>query len=188
MTEIKPTLEALLFTADSPLSVKQLEQIFEEVDKKTIEQAIHSMQQELLHNMHGIELAEVAGGYVLRSKAEMAKWILRAKKTVPIRLSKASMETLAIIAYRQPITKTEIEEARGVDSSGTLRALMEKKLIRISGKKQIAGRPLLYSTTKRFLEIFQLNNLESLPDISDKSTFQPELFRVEKNNPLQDAF
>jgi len=112
----------------------------------------------------GVELAEVAGGYVIRSKAAMSHWIARAVQPDAVKLSRAAMETLAITAYRQPVTRAEIEEIRGVDSSGVLRVLIDRELVRPTGRKQVPGRPVLYGTTNYFLELFQLRDIASLPD------------------------
>jgi segregation and condensation protein B len=115
----------------------------------------------------GFTLHEVAGGYVLRTHPDSAVWVQRLLGAKPTKLSRATMETLAIVAYRQPITRPEIDEIRGVDSGGTLKTLLEKALVRIVGKKEEAGRPLLYGTTKEFLTFFQLRDLRELPSLRE---------------------
>jgi segregation and condensation protein B len=105
----------------------------------------------------------VAGGYQFRTRPEYTQWIRRLVDPRPVRLSKAALETLAIIAYKQPIIRTDVEHIRGVDCGGVLRQLLERKLIRVLGRKEIAGRPLIYATTKKFLETFELKNLRDLP-------------------------
>ncbi|MEJ2657077.1 MAG: SMC-Scp complex subunit ScpB, partial [Desulfobacterales bacterium] len=120
---------------------------------------------------------EVAGGYQLRTRPEYREWIKRLVQPKPLRLSKAALETLAIIAYKQPIIRNDIENIRGVSCGGILRMLLERKLVRILGRKAIPGRPLVYATTKQFLEVFELKNLEDLPtpkEISEVDDSVPE--------------
>jgi len=111
----------------------------------------------------GFYLAEVAGGYQFRTRPEYTVWIRRLVAPKPVRLSKAALETLAIIAYKQPIIRSDVEHIRGVDCGGVLRQLLERKLIRVLGRKEIAGRPLIYATTRKFLETFELRDLKDLP-------------------------
>jgi segregation and condensation protein B len=108
-------------------------------------------------------LKEVAGGYQFRTRPEHTEWIKKLIQPRPPRLSKAALETLAIIAYKQPLIRSDIEHIRGVDCGGVIRALLERKLIRVLGRKEIPGRPLIYATTKRFLEVFDLKDLKDLP-------------------------
>ena len=108
-------------------------------------------------------MREVAGGFQIRTRPEYRDWIKRLIQPKPIRLSKAALETLAIIAYKQPIIRNDIEHIRGVNCGGILRMLLERKLVRVLGRKAIPGRPLVYATTKQFLEVFELKNLEDLP-------------------------
>jgi segregation and condensation protein B len=114
-----------------------------------------------------IPLKEVAGGYQFRTRSDYGPYILRMLKTAPARLSRAALETLAIIAYKQPILRQEIERLRGVDVGGILKTLLEKGLIRIVGRKNLPGRPLIYGTTKKFLEVFDLKDLDSLPKLKE---------------------
>jgi segregation and condensation protein B len=116
-------------------------------------------------------LKEVAEGYQVRTRSAYAPYVLTMLKSSPSRLSRAALETLAIIAYKQPIIRQEIEQFRGVDVGGILRTLLEKDLIRIMGRKTIPGRPLIYGTTKRFLEVFDLKDLESLPKLKEFKDF-----------------
>ena len=111
----------------------------------------------------GFFLNQVAGGYQIRTRPEYMEWIKRLLQPKPMRLSKAALETLAIIAYKQPVIRSDVEHIRGVDCGGVLRVLLERKFIRVLGRKEIAGRPLIYATTKRFLEVFDLKNLKDLP-------------------------
>ena len=116
---------------------------------------------------------EVAEGFHMRTRSLYAPYILKMLRDSPTRLSRAALETLAIIAYKQPIIRQEIERIRGVDAGGVLRALLEKNLIRIMGRKAIPGRPLIYGTTRKFLEVFDLKDLDSLPKLKEISDFIP---------------
>lgn len=164
---LKAIIEAILFTAEGTLTLSALCRHLPEYERPMIETALKALAMDYASSSRGIELVQVAGGYRLQTRGGLKKWILRFKKVPPLRLSKASLETLALIAYRQPTTRAEIERIRGVDSSGTLRFLLEKRLIRISGRKNVPGRPLLYRTTKRFLHIFQLDDLSSMPTLKE---------------------
>jgi len=160
-------LEAKLFAAGRTLTIQDIFKLLPEFEKKEIRRALVELQRQYVDRPGGIELKEVAGGYRFQTRNICSKWVVRLKQAAPIRLSKAALETLAIIAYRQPVTRAEIEALRGVDSSGTLRFLLDKQLIKIAGKKEVPGRPLLYGTTKHFLEVFELKDLSSLPSPKD---------------------
>lgn len=166
-TELKGLIEALIFASDAPLTTDKIKQIIENITKKEIDEIISELHKDYEHPEHGFHLREVANGYQFRTKPAFAFWLKRLKKTKPFRLTQPTLETLAIIAYKQPITKLEIEKIRGVDSGGVIKTLLERKLICISGRKNIPGRPFLLSTTKTFLEIFGLENLSSLPSIKE---------------------
>ena len=120
-------------------------------------------------------LNQVAGGYQIRTRPEYMEWIKRLLQPKPLRLSKAALETLAIIAYKQPVIRSDVEHIRGVDCGGVLRVLLERKFIRVLGRKEIAGRPLIYATTKRFLEVFDLKNLKDLPTPKEIEEFGSSL-------------
>lgn len=156
-------IESLLFVSEDPLTVEKLKNILETVDAKEIRVALNSLAEQYDSRGGGFKLAEVAGGWQLRSRPEYNEWIKRMLQPPPQRLSKAALETLAIVAYNQPIIRADLEHIRGVDSGGVLRQLLEKKLIRVLGRKEIPGRPLIYATTKLFLELFELKDLKDLP-------------------------
>jgi segregation and condensation protein B len=156
-------IESLLFVSEQPLTVDKFKHILETVDAKEIRSALQSLVEEYEARGGGFKLAEVAGGWQLRSRPEYNKWLKRMLQPSPQRLSKAALETLAIIAYNQPIIRADIEHIRGVDAGGVLRQLLERKLIRVLGRKEIPGRPLIYATTKLFLELFELKDLKDLP-------------------------
>jgi len=165
--QLRFIIEALLFVSHRPLSAEQIRSILPDVDIKDIRRSLKTLFHEYEAMGRSFRLKEVAGGYQFTTRPQFAAYILRMLKKAPTRFSSATMETLAIIAYRQPITRQEIEEIRGVDVGGILRNLLEKDLIRITGRKKVPGRPLLYGTTKRFLEVFNLKDLASLPKLKE---------------------
>lgn len=171
MEELKNIIESLIFVSKEPLSLPEIKKILPEADTGEIRSALEALWQEYEENKRGFYLREVAGGYQFRSRPEYRQWITELIKPNPVRLSKASLETLAIIAYRQPIIRSDIEHIRGVDSGGILRMLMEKKLIRALGRKDIPGRPLIYATTKQFLALFDLKDLKDLPSLKEIEAF-----------------
>lgn len=164
MTEdLKSIIESLLFVSETPLTPDQLKGILENVDMAAIRTAAEELAAEYEQRNGGFILIQVAGGYQFRTQGRYNEWIKRLVKPNAPRLSKAALETLAIIAYNQPIIRNDIEHIRGVDSGGVIRMLMERKLIRVLGRKEIPGRPLIYATTKHFLEVFELKDLKDLP-------------------------
>jgi segregation and condensation protein B len=166
--ELRAILESLLFVSTEPLTVARLMAVLGDVPKAEIERALRSLGQELDHDGHGVRLAEIAGGYRLVTKQEYAPWIKRLDKAKSAaKLSRSALESLAIIAYKQPLVRSEIEEIRGVETSGVLRTLLERKLVRIVGRKEVPGRPIMYGTTKLFLEHFGLNDLSQLPPLRE---------------------
>jgi len=165
--DIKPILESLIFVFESPLKLETLIAALPEWNKEDILEGIDRIKTEYAEDSKGIELVEVGGGYQFRTKSKWAEWVHRLKKAKTVKLSRSALETLAIVAYRQPIIRPEIEEIRGVDSGWVLRTLLEKDLIKIMGRKDIVGRPIVYGTTKAFLEIFGLNTLSDLPTLKE---------------------
>lgn len=166
--ELKAIVEAMLFVSPEPLSLTRLASVLGDVTKAEIESVLRILGEELDQEGRGIRLAEVAGGFRLVTKQEYAPWIKRldkAKSTA--KLSRSALESLAIIAYKQPIVRSEIEEIRGVETSGVVRTLLERKLVRIVGRKEVPGRPIMYGTTKFFLEHFGLNDLSQLPPLRE---------------------
>ena len=163
MEDIKHIIESLLFVAEGPLTVDRIKNILVQADNREIREALDALAAEYEARAGGFFLDEVAGGYQIRTRPEYTEWIKKLIQPKPLRLSKPALETLVIIAYKQPIIRSDIEHIRGVDCGGVLRVLLERKLIRILGRKEIAGRPLIYATTKRFLEVFDLKTLKDLP-------------------------
>lgn len=164
---IKPIVEALLFVSEKPLRVQDIEECLPDASASDIKAALEALKTEFDESTRGFGIKEVGGGYQFRTNAQFAPHILRMLKASPTRLSRAATETLAIIAYKQPILRHEIERLRGVDSGGILKTLMEKGLVRIVGRKNLPGRPLIYGTTKRFLEVFDLKELDALPKLKE---------------------
>jgi len=166
-TRLKSIIESLIFVSGTPLGIDSIQRVLENVDKMAIERSLDELIREYEHLGRSFHLVKVAGGFQFRTKPEYAPWIQKSKKTKAARLTKAALETLAIIAYKQPIIRAEIEVIRGVDSGWVLRALLEKNLIRIMGRKAMPGRPIVYGTSKYFLEFFGLENISSLPTLRE---------------------
>jgi segregation and condensation protein B len=157
-------IETLIFMSDRPISIQKIKaQIDEELPLRVIHEALTRLQADYETKHHGIRLAEVAEGYQFRTKATYAKYVQNLFKIQSLVLTPTALEVLAIIAYKQPISKTEIERIRGVDSSHIVRALMDKRLVKITGRSEELGRPSLFGTTEEFLEVFNLANLDQLP-------------------------
>jgi len=162
-------LEALLFAADAPMNLDQLLTLFDEdscVDKKALKVAIETIQHEC-HN-RSIELREIASGYRFQVKQDYADWASKLWEDKPAKYSRATLETLALIAYRQPITRAEIEEVRGVSvSSQIIKSMTERNWIKVVGHRDVPGKPALFATTKEFLDYFNLKSLEDLPSLAE---------------------
>ncbi len=169
----KPIVDALIFASETPLSVQKIRQILlegqgdEGVSAQEIRKVIEEINRDNRENQRGFYLQEVAGGYQYRTRPNYAQWIKKLKKPKPFRLTQSTLETLAIIAYKQPITRAEIDTIRGVDSGGTVKNLLERDLIKIAGRKDIPGRPFVFATTRRFLEVFGFEKLSDLPNLRE---------------------
>lgn len=168
MKDIKVIIEALVFTSENPLTIDRIKEVLgEEVDKKEIGNILSDLMGEYNERNGGFCLEEVAGGFQFRTRTDLGEWIKKLKGVKPTMLTQAAMETLAVVAYRQPVVKSEIDRIRGVDVSGSLRGLLEKKLVKMVGRKDVPGRPMLYGTTKKFLEVFNLKDLSELPTLRE---------------------
>jgi len=166
--ELKGILEAILFVSPEPVPVARLMSILGTVSKAEVVQTLAILSHDLDQGGRGIQLVQVAGGYRLVTKQEYGPWLKRMDKAKATqKLSRSAMESLAIIAYKQPLVRSEIEEIRGVETSGVLRTLCERKLVRIVGRKDVPGRPIMYGTTKFFLEHFGLHDLSQLPPLRE---------------------
>ncbi len=164
---IKSIIESLLFVADGPLTIQRLGEVLEGVEKEDLRSTLDELQAELENSGRGVRLVEVAGGYQLRTAKVNADWIKKFLGGRPARMGRATLETLAIIAYRQPITRAEIEAIRGVDVDGVINTLLDRSLIRAVARKDVPGRPFLYGTTPGFLQLFNLKDLTHLPTLKE---------------------
>ena len=171
-------IESLLLAAEEPVELKALLDVVHDLQPdlspEQLKDAIERLRIELREQGRGIRIGEVGGGYQLRTPTEAAPYIKRMVARRPPRLTRATLETLAIVAYRQPVTRGEVEEIRGVESGAVLRHLLDKKLVKILGRKDDPGRPLLYGTTKEFLGFFSMKDLKSLPTLQDFAELSEE--------------
>jgi segregation and condensation protein B len=165
--EVKSIVESLLFVADGPQSLQRFNEVLDGVEKGLIHEVLKELQNELDAQSRGIRLVEVAGGYQLRTAKTNADWVKKFLGGRPARMGRATLETLAIIAYRQPITKAEIEAIRGVDVDGVLTTLLDRNLIRAVARKDVPGRPFLYGTTPEFVQLFNVKDLTHLPTLKE---------------------
>lgn len=164
---IKATLESLIFASGEPVSLARLAAALEVVPRDELRRVLAEMTIEYSGAGRGIVLEQVAGGYQFRTARDNAFYVRKLLATKPPRLSRPLMETVAIVAYRQPITRPEIEALRGVDCAAVIETLLERRMIKVAGRKDGPGRPLLYATTPEFLELFGLSDLGGLPDLSE---------------------
>ena len=185
MENIKHIIESLLFVAEEPLTVDKIKRVTAHAETKEIKDALAALSAEYEARPGGFYLDEVAGGFQIRTRPEYNEWIRKLIRPRPLRLSKAALETLVIIAYKQPIIRSDIEHLRGVDCGGVLRVLLERKLIRVLGRREIAGRPLIYATTKHFLEVFDLKNLKDLPTPREIEELGASLSETEEKAALE---
>lgn len=165
---LKASMETILFMSDRPLSLPRLRSVIDsEVPLGVYRALMAELRAEYAADQHGIEIAEVSMGFQFRTKPHMAQVLRKLVKTAPLKLSPTNLEVLAVIAYKQPTTKDELDQIRGVDSGYVIRSLMEKRLVRIVGRSELPGRPMLYGTTHEFLELFSLKDLKSLPPLHE---------------------
>lgn len=165
--DLKSIVESILFVADGPLTVQRLTEVVEGSGREEIRSVLEELQAELENQRRGIRLVEIAGGFQLRTPRVNSDWVKKFLGGRPPRMSRATLETLAIIAYRQPITRAEIEAIRGVDVDGVVGTLLERNLIRAVARKDVPGRPFLYGTTPEFLQLFNLKDLSHLPTLKE---------------------
>ncbi|MBW2646589.1 MAG: SMC-Scp complex subunit ScpB [Deltaproteobacteria bacterium] len=182
LDNLKPIIESLIFVADEPLSIKQLEAVLGGVSRQQIKDVLKRLMAEYETEKRGFALQEVAGGYQFRTRPEYRDWVIKLKQSSPAKLSRAALETLAIIAYKQPVLRTDVEHLRGVDSGGIFKTLLERDLIRVLGRKDLPGRPMVYGTTRRFLEVFGLKDLSSLPTLEEMEQLEESWPSVSKSS------
>jgi len=166
--ELKPIIEGLIYVSEEPITVKQLAAILEGESTDDIQAAVEQLAAEFNARGGGLEVRQLAGGYRITTRPELSEYVRRYLKSQPsARLSLAALETLAVIAYKQPITIPEILEIRGVTSTSAIKTLLDRRLIIARGHKPVVGRPMLYGTSKEFLIHFGLNDLSELPNLED---------------------
>jgi len=166
--ELKPIIESLIYVSEEPITVKQLASLLDGESVDDIQTATDQLVEEFATRAGGLELRQLAGGYRITTRPEHSEYVRRYLKSQPsARLSLAALETLAVIAYKQPITIPEILEIRGVTSTSAIKTLLDRRLIVAKGHKQVVGRPMLYGTSKDFLIHFGLNDLSELPNLED---------------------
>jgi segregation and condensation protein B len=187
MENIKAVIEALIFASDTPLALEKICMILSDVEKKEIKEAFEKIVLEYNERQGGICLQEVAGGFQFRTRTELSPWVKKLKSSKPHSLSPAAMETLAIVAYKQPIVKSEIESIRGVDVGAPLKGLLDKKLIRIVGRKDVPGKPIIYGTTRKFLEVFNLKDLLDLPNLRELKELNQQQEIVEQEIVVEET-
>ena len=186
--QIKNIIEAMLFASDKPLFLSEIKSVLESPDANQIKDVIAELAGEYETQGRALKIKEIAGGYQIVTDPVLAPWLKKLYKTAGAdRLSGPSLETLAIIAYKQPATKPEIEAIRGVNVDGVLKTLIEKNLVRILGRRETVGRPIIYGTTQEFLQYFGLNSLEELPKLeefnfTEKDIELPEYLQKEKED------
>lgn len=176
--DVKSIIEVLLFISGDPLTIDTLKDIIE-IDRPHVERLIRELADEYSLKNSGLLIVQVAGGFQMVTNPVYAPWVKKLLATaIPTKLSQQSLETLAIVAYKQPVIKAEIEAIRGVSSDGVVRTLLDRRLIKILGRKEAPGRPLMYGTTKEFLHCFGLNDLSELPTLKEFQEFEGVEYRL----------
>jgi len=169
----KRIVEALVLGAPEPVSAQKMAEVVPGLDAEDAGALVVELGREYEEQGRAFEIWEVAGGYQLRTRPEYASYLRLLHRERPLRLSRAALETLAVVAYRQPVTRAEVEAVRGVEADAVLKNLLERQLVRIAGHREVPGRPMLYGTTRRFLEVFGLGELEDLPTLREIEQLLP---------------
>jgi len=167
LSELERILEAIFFSASKPIILRKLEKGLPEFTTLEIESALRRLREAYAAPDRAVEIVEVSAGYQLRTKPEYKEWVRRFVREKDVGLTRAVLETLAVIAYRQPVAKREVDRLRGVDSIRSVRALLDRKLIEIAGRNEEPGKPMVFRTTRRFLEVFGLRDIGDLPTIKE---------------------
>ncbi|MBU1062125.1 MAG: SMC-Scp complex subunit ScpB [Candidatus Omnitrophica bacterium] len=190
--QAKNIIEAMLFVSDKPLFIKEIKLVIEEISVNEIKEIVANLQEEYEKANRVLKIKEIAGGYQIVTDPLIAPWLKKLYKTSGSdKLRGPSLETLAIVAYKQPVSKPEIEQIRGVNVDGVLKTLVEKNLIKIVGRKETIGRPILYGTSSEFLQYFGLNSLQELPrleefHIAEEDLQLPEHLKKEEQELIED--
>ena len=184
--KIKGIIEALLIVSEGGISREELQKVIgEDVEIKDLEEAIGLLKDEYESDSRSFNIAEIAGRYRIVTKPKYMPWLNKLYRKEPDRLTGPSLETLAIVAYKQPVTRAEIEGIRGVNVGGVLKTLVDKELIQVNGRKDVVGKPLIYGTSEKFLELFGLNSLEDLPMLLDFSEEELEFSKTQEQNIIE---
>jgi segregation and condensation protein B len=165
--EQRRIIEALILASPEPVSAARLAEIVPSCEAPQAKDLVNELNTAYQEQDRAFEIWEVAGGYQIRTRAEFSGYLQQLQKQRPLRLSRAALDTISIIAYKQPVTRAEIEEIRGVDTGAVLKSLLDRRLVRIAGQREVPGRPMLYATTRRFLEVFGLDSLAELPSLRE---------------------
>lgn len=167
--KLQSAVESILFTSESPVTLARLREVFEEIkpSEQELKHSLEQTHQKYQDPSYGFEIRQSKGGYHFCTKPQNAEWVRKFLASRPFRLSHSALETLSVIAYRQPITRAEIDSVRGMDSSHLLRTLMERGIVKMAGKAEVPGRPVIYATTPKFLELVGLNSLSDLPPLTE---------------------
>ena len=166
-SEQRRIVEALVLASPEPVSAARLAEIVPGCTPGDAKDLVNELNTDYQEHDRSFEIWEVAGGYQVRTRAEFSGYLQQLQKQRPLRLSRAALDSLSIIAYKQPVTRAEIEDIRGVDAGAVLKGLLDRRLIRIAGQREVPGRPMLYATTRRFLEVFGLESLKGLPSLRE---------------------
>lgn len=185
--ELKRIIEAILFVSEKPVMIAELKDVLEDADPGLIKETLSSLKNEYESLNRGLRINEVAGGFRMATEPSLSTWLNKLyKNRYTDKLTKPSLETLSIIAYKQPITKAEIELIRGVNVDGVINTLLERELVKIVGRKEAIGRPILYGTTNQFLEYFGLNSLSELPNLREFESIDLGLLENQNQKEIKD--
>ncbi|MBW2289744.1 MAG: SMC-Scp complex subunit ScpB [Deltaproteobacteria bacterium] len=184
-SEKRRIVEAVILGTPEPLSAQRVAGVIPYAKPAKIKKLVDELNAEYIAQDRAFEIVEVAGGYQVRTLPEFATQLQQIQPQRPLRLSKAALETLAIVAYKQPVTRGDVEDVRGVDAGAVMRSLLERKLVKLAGHKEVPGRPMLYGTTRRFLEVFSLESLEDLPSLRQLEELAPRAESAEDGGATQ---
>ncbi len=185
--ELKRIIEAILFVSEKPVMIAELKDVLEDADPGLIKETLSSLKNEYESLNRGLRINEVAGGFRMATEPSLSTWLNKLyKNRYTDKLTKPSLETLSIIAYKQPITKAEIELIRGVNVDGVINTQLERELVKIVGRKEAIGRPILYGTTNQFLEYFGLNSLSELPNLREFESIDLGLLENQNQKEIKD--
>jgi segregation and condensation protein B len=167
LSQLRQVLEAVLFSSARPLTIRKLQKRLEEYTAAEIEEALRGLKEEYGSGERAVEIVEVAGGFQMRTRLEYRDWVRRFVKEKEVGLTRAMLQTLAIIAYKQPIAKRDVDTLRGVDSIRSIKQLLDRNLVEVAGRNDDVGRPMIFRTTEKFLEIFGLKDIKDLPTVKE---------------------